>query len=165
MGKTVFIHTYTNTAPRGEVYLWEKPEETVPEPIYSTKISESLIKAAKAAAIVGVSILLITAAPTVWNKVKTSGSKIFANTKVNGVQTPESIIASDYQPRFDASLPLENQIRIPSIGVDAVIQESTLENFEDALKKGIWRVSDWGTPYTRNKPTIMAEGGWQFLNV
>jgi sortase (surface protein transpeptidase) len=113
-------------------------------------------------------LLFVSFAPSIWNTVKTQGvefaSGIFAKSTANDLDNLANGVGNvNYQPRFDASLPLENRIRIPSIGVDTVIQESTLGYYEEALKKGVWRVSDFGTPYTRNRPTIMAAHRFGYL--
>lgn len=68
-----------------------------------------------------------------------------------------------YQPRFNSQLPSENRLIIPSISVDTQIQEATSENYEEALKKGIWRVSDFGTPFSRQRPTILTAHRFGYL--
>jgi len=165
MENTVYIHTYKGASKTGEVFIGQKPiqkKHSLP------KISKLLLKAATVKAVIGVTLLLISFGPSVWHTVKTHGvevaSKILAKSVTNDFDELTSGASNiDYQPRFDASLPLENAIRIPSIGVDTGIQESTAEYYEEALKKGVWRVSDFGTPYTRNKPTIMAAHRFGYL--
>ena len=165
MENTVYIHTYKGAPKRGEVFIGQKP---IQKNHSSPKISNLLVKAAKATAVIGTILLFVSFAPSVWYAVKTQGveaaSKILAESATNDFGELTSGASNiDYQPRFDASLPLENKIRIPSIGVDTEIQESILEYYEEALKKGIWRVSDFGTPYTRNKPIIMAAHRYGYL--
>jgi len=46
----------------------------------------------------------------------------------------------------DISLPEGHYLNIPSIGVDTVIWEGELDNYDKALHKGVWRVSDFGSP-------------------
>jgi sortase (surface protein transpeptidase) len=50
-------------------------------------------------------------------------------------------------PSIDSSLPKTNHIKIPTIGVDAQIQEG--ENYEEALDDGPWIVPDYGDPESR----------------
>jgi sortase (surface protein transpeptidase) len=161
MENTVYIHTHKGTSNRGDVFIGQKP---IQKDRFSLNISELLIKASKATAIIGAILLFVSFAPSIWHAVQTRGveaaSKILANDFDELTNGTSNI---DYQPRFDASLPLENGIRIPSIGVDTGIQESTAEYYEEALKKGVWRVSDFGTPRTRNKPTIMAAHRFGYL--
>jgi len=168
MENTVYIHTYKGAPKTGDVFVGEKPIRPVQKNSFSLRISELLIKTAKASAIIGAILLFVSFAPSVWNTVKTRGvefaSGIFAKSTASDFDNlTNSVGNADYQPRFDASLPLENRIRIPSIRVDTEIQESTLEYYEEALKKGVWRVSDFGTPYTRSKPTIMAAHRFGYL--
>ena len=46
----------------------------------------------------------------------------------------------------DVSLPDGHYLSIPKIGVDTVIWEGESDNYEAALRKGVWRVNDFGTP-------------------
>jgi len=70
---------------------------------------------------------------------------------------------SEYIPAFDSSLPLENRLSIPSIKVDTQIWEASLENHEEALKKGVWRANDASTPEDRQSPTILAAHRFGYL--
>lgn len=165
MENTVYIHTHKGAPKTGDIFVGQK---SIQKNYSLSKISKLLFNVAKVKAVIGIALLLISFGPSVWYTVKTQGaefaSKILAISEVNDSgELISSVSNIDYQPRFDASLSLENRIRIPSIGVDTVIQESTLEYYEEALKKGIWRVSDFGTPYTRNKPTIMAAHRFGYL--
>ena len=165
MENTVFIHTYKGAPTTGDIFVWQKPVAT---DSFSLKVSELLIKGAKTTAVIGAILLFVSFAPSIWHATKTQGTafvtRIFAKTEVDEVNTLVGDVSNvGYQPRFDATLPLENAIRITSIGVDSEIQESTLEYYEEALKKGVWRVSDFGTPPTRNKPTIVAAHRYGYL--
>ena len=165
MENSVFIHTYKGAPTTGDVYVGPKPVST---DSFSLKTSELLGKAAKATAVIGAILLFVSFAPSLWHATKTQGatfvSNIFAKTGANDVNNLTNTVSDiGYQPRFDVSLPLENTIRISSIGVDSKIQESTLEYYEEALKKGVWRVSDFGTPPTRNKPMIVAAHRFGYL--
>jgi sortase (surface protein transpeptidase) len=168
MENTVYIHTHKGAPKTGDIFVGQKPIQPVQKDSFSLKISELLTKTAKVSAIIGAILLFVSFAPLIWNTVKTQGvefaSGIFATSTANDINNLANSVGNiDYQPRFDASLPLENRIRIPSIGVDTEIQESTPEYYEEALKKGVWRVSDFGTPYTRNEPTIMAAHRFGYL--
>lgn len=70
---------------------------------------------------------------------------------------------SAYQPPYDPKLPKINKIMVPSIGVDTAIQEATYDSYEEALKKGVWRVSDFGSPNERVMPVIMAAHRYGYL--
>lgn len=66
------------------------------------------------------------------------------------------------EPEFDASLPLGNWIRIPSIGVDTQLDPSA--NPDEALAKGAWLVPDFGRPNDTSLPVIAAAHrfGWDW---
>jgi sortase (surface protein transpeptidase) len=52
---------------------------------------------------------------------------------------------------------------IPTLGIETKIGEATYENFEDALKDGVWRAPDFSTPYERENPTILAAHRYGYL--
>jgi len=60
-----------------------------------------------------------------------------------------------YQPPQDPNLSLENKLIIKAIGVDTQINEAEANDYEQALRKGVWRVPDFGTPFQRTLPTIL----------
>ena len=64
-------------------------------------------------------------------------------------------------PQVDESLPRENRLEIPDLGVDAEIGEGS--DWEEALRYGPWRVGDFGTPMDDNKPTIIAAHRFGYL--
>lgn len=64
-------------------------------------------------------------------------------------------------PDFNPTLPAENGLIIDKIGVRGQIHEGT--NWEEILKKGIWRVPDFGTPDDNNMPIILAAHRWGYL--
>jgi hypothetical protein len=68
-----------------------------------------------------------------------------------------------YQPPVDPALPETNRIIIKSIGVDTAIVENPLSKYEDAFRQGVWRVPDFGTPYERKQPTILAAHRFGYL--
>ena len=74
--------------------------------------------------------------------------------------SPEKII---YQPPFDPTLPQENRIAIPSIGVMTQIGENTQDQVEETLKNGVWRVPDFGTAPERQKPMILVAHRFGYL--
>lgn len=46
----------------------------------------------------------------------------------------------------DVSLPEGHYLSIPRIGVDTIIWEGESDNYDKALKKGVWRVGDFASP-------------------
>jgi sortase (surface protein transpeptidase) len=82
---------------------------------------------------------------------------------ITNIRTANPAVPLTYQPRVDPSLPVQSKLKIPSIGVNATLQEATYDNYESALKKGPWRVSDFGTPADREQPTIIAAHRFGYL--
>lgn len=64
----------------------------------------------------------------------------------------------------DVSLPEGHYLSIPKIGVDTILWESSSERYEEALRKGVWRVSDFATPdKPEGKPVILAAHRFGYL--
>ena len=161
----IFYHLYN---------VYEAPDyaapavETVAPPADYGFLSGMLGKAAKYAAIAGILIIFSSFVPSAWYFVKSGGGEavsrflarpVSKNNEIPQVREPQS----GYQPRFDASLPKDNRIAIPSIGIDTAVQEATFDSYEEALKKGVWRVPDFGTPFGRGKPVILAAHRYGYL--
>lgn len=128
-----------------------------------------LYKAAKTFAVLGVVFLILSFAPSVWYSLSTKVddfSKAILVTvkgKEDGVNEEPKAQVPDWQPGIDPKLPRETTLVIPSIKVATTVNEATYENYEEALKKGVWRVPDFGTPADRSKPTIMAAHRFGYL--
>lgn len=127
------------------------------QPAAPSFFSRLLLKVSKILAVSGVLVLGFSFLPSIWHTV-TSNSETIEVPAVE-IKTAENL----YQPRFNPQLPSENRLIIPSIGVDTQIQEATLENYEEALKEGVWRVSDFGTPFSRQRPTILTAHKFGYL--
>jgi sortase (surface protein transpeptidase) len=120
---------------------------------------------AKGMAIGGAILILASFLPSVWYSLTAStekASQILGQPVTQEGRTFE-IVDKTYQPRFDPKLPLESRLKIPAIGVDTAIQEATADNYEEALKKGTWRVSDFGSPADRSFPTILTAHRYGYL--
>lgn len=67
-------------------------------------------------------------------------------------------------PPRDESLSEGQSVTIPNIGVDGEIYEAPLDNYESALRKGIWRVPNFATPETTNeRPMILVAHRFGYL--
>lgn len=77
----------------------------------------------------------------------------------NPIQLPE--VKEPELPDVDPSLPKENGLIIDKIGVKGLIHEGA--NWETILRKGIWRVPDFGTP-ENNQTMILAAHRWGYLD-
>lgn len=131
------------------------------------KFTKKVQRVAKILAIVGFSLILISYGPSIFYFAQSGGrnvvSKFLALTvKDTSKDLPKARAASDYEPAFDPSLSKTNMITIPSIGVKTNLQEATYENYEDALRRGVWRVSDFGAP-GEAKPVILAAHRYGYL--
>lgn len=109
--------------------------------------------------VIGLILLVFSYGPSVWYSLRGVSSSALTN---HGI--PSAKAQSSYQPEFDRNLPLENSIFIPSIGVKSQIFESSRDNHEDALRKGVWRVNYFGTPYSREMPTILTAHRFGYLD-
>jgi sortase (surface protein transpeptidase) len=68
-----------------------------------------------------------------------------------------------YIPAKNPSLTTVPTIRIPKIGIETEILEESLENYEFALQKGVWRVPNFGTPLEHSAPTILVAHRFGYL--
>lgn len=131
-------------------------------------VAKTLKKASIYTFLAGALILGVFVVPNILNISDKNGqtiSSLLFNTadKAQSSAVSAQPSANVYQPKFDPKLPLESNLKINSIGVDSALVEATLPNYEDALKKGIWRVSDFGTPADRSKPTILVAHRYGYL--
>lgn len=151
-----FLRSLPATTP-GHVYKGEVA--------FVGKASARLTKLSKITAIAALILLGVSFGPSVWYTLSGSADRVseILGRPIAEKSIPTAPIKEAYQPRFDASLPKEATVRIPSIGVVTTINEATYENFEEALKKGVWRVSDFGTPFNREDPTILAAHRYGYL--
>lgn len=147
-------HTYTSEAPSPE----------------STKLDRVILSLAKILFVTGLILISLWFLPAIASFAKnaaTSSLEAFRLTdkEVTTLSQPiaQTTQVVQYQPRFDPTLPFDAHLKIPAIGVDTTLVEATYTNYEDALRKGVWRVSDFGTPENRNTPTILAAHRYGYL--
>ncbi len=117
------------------------------------------IKLAGVLASIGIILLLIYFIPGLIELAnsKLSGSEVNSLTKATENATGRAL------PIFNPALPKTNRLIVPSIGVDTDIEEATLNDYETALKKGVWRVSDFGQPDKIGAPVILAAHRYGYL--
>lgn len=124
-------------------------------PKASIRVAKKLhfsVKLARILAAIGAGILLIYFAPGIveYARTKLSGSEVNKLTEATKNASGRNL------PAFNPALPKTNRLLVPSIGVDTEIEEATYNNYESALKKGVWRVSDFGQPDKIGAPVILA---------
>ena len=87
-----------------------------------------------------------------------TSKSITSQAKANVVAPTETV--STVEISRDVSLPEGHYLSIPKIGVDTIIWEGESDNYDKALKKGVWRVNDFATPDMATpgsgKPVILA---------
>jgi sortase (surface protein transpeptidase) len=142
-------------------------------PGFGNFVAKILIKTAKILIILGTLFIMVLYGPSLWflliQKVNVSSvvSKTLALRNPNKSKI-ETIVSNgsqkdSYQPRTDSNLSLESMLIIPAIGVKTNLNEAGYDDLENALKKGVWRVPDFGTPYSRQYPTILAAHRYGYL--
>ena len=156
MPEVEIYHSYTPD-------YYQKKEKTK-----KNKLSKVFSKLAKIIGTIGVILLIISFAPSFWYAIRSGGigkiSKLISET-ISGkgeevYSQPKNVL---YQPRFDSKLPREARVKIAKAKIDTQIWEATFETYEDALRKGVWRVPDFGSPEDRTKPTILAAHRYGYL--
>lgn len=131
------------------------------------KFAKKIQRVAKILAVIGFSLILISYGPSIFYFAQSGGknviSKILALTaKDTSKLQGQARTRANYEPAFDPTLSKTNNLSIPSIGVKTPLQEATYENYEDALTRGVWRVSDFGAP-GEAKPVILAAHRYGYL--
>jgi len=130
-------------------------------------MSRFLQKTAKILFIVGGVLAVLAFAPGVIYSINPNAtqriSQLIRNTAKQEVPTTPTPDEPVYQPAFNPNLPEENRLIIASVKIDTSINEGDTENYEEALKKGVWRVPDFSTPYGRTASTILAAHRYGYL--
>ncbi len=161
-GEFIIFHTYSASAETPKPLPEEKNRQKG-----ERRLAKMLSGAAVTASLLGVALLLVSYAPSVWfwakNGIGSKVSQILEQPVATSGRAFETANVGDWQPSFDPKLPLESRIKITALGVDTQIQEATADSIEEALKKGVWRISDFGTPADRKYPTILAAHRFGYL--
>lgn len=172
MRNTVYIHVYPGEDTSGVIYQATSEPKTPARATFSDKLASGVASLSKVMAFLAVFVLFVAYAPSIWYQV-TAGeglnrvSSLLLETAEESDYKVERSLEFEkkdsYEPRFDATLPEENTIRIPSIGVYGEVYEAPYEDFEVALRKGVWRAPDFSTPKDQSKPTILAAHRYGYL--
>lgn len=161
-GEFIIFHTYSASAEATKNLPEEKNRQKG-----ERRLAKMLSRTALTAGLLGVALLLISYGPSVWfwakNGIGAKVSQLLEKPVATSGRAFETANVGNWQPNFDPKLPLESRIKITALGVDTQIQEATADNIEEALKKGVWRVSDFGSPADRSYPTILAAHRYGYL--
>lgn len=134
-----------------------------------SKLSLILGSIASVGLILGLLFSSVPIVPMVWYRLQPETSQALAQVLGEAAQEEAQEVVVEpqpeqaYQPPVDASLPQENRISIPKIGVDTAILEAPYEEYESALRQGVWRSPDMGTPFEREKPTVLVAHRFGYL--
>lgn len=156
---SVYYHIYNS---RTHGTYWLAPKLARAEVGVFSTVSKYLMRAALVLAAVGVIILAINYEPYAQAWFQNANISL-PKTDVQNITQGKPEFRNNYQPPYDPKLGMTNQLIIPSIGVSTDIQEATYDNYESALKNGVWRVSDFGAPNDNNMPTILAAHRFGYL--
>lgn len=171
----VYINIYPGENVSGVIYEAPSGGRKPASSSFSGKVAAGLAFAGKITLFLSIFVFFVSFAPAVWYKVRafeavnkislllaeTAKDSTFDLDAERKIDFEKGFI--DYQPRFDSTLPAENMIKIPSIGVYGRIYEAPYEIYESALKKGVWRASDFSTPTDQSKPTILVAHRYGYL--
>ena len=155
--------------PEVEIYnSYQSVPPNVPKKRKKLDFSVIFLRLSKYLFVLGIIVLLISFAPSVWYQIKSGGIEKISNLitetlKLGKDEKIAEVKNIEYQPRYDPKLPMESRIKISTAKIDTQIWEATFENHEDALKKGVWRAPDFGTPADRKKPMILAAHRYGYL--
>lgn len=139
---------------------------TEPYHVRQAALSKRLLQYAKLFALIGFAFIAIFYGPSLYYwAVGGFQEGVNSDALAHTVDTSNNAVNAkdNYLPPFDASLPTENRIKIEAIGLDSAIHEASLENFEEALKLGVWRAPDYNTPANQARPTILAAHRFGYL--
>lgn len=104
--------------------------------------------------------------PMVWYSIKPSVTADLARILNKPVTVAAEVVVKTeevWQPPKNEALPEGGWVSIPAIGVKTAIVERPSEQYEEALKQGVWRVPEFGTPLNRELPTILVAHRFGYL--
>jgi len=116
--------------------------------------------------VLGLMAVGVPVVPLVWYRLKPSMTTILAKQLHKPVATESQAAekqVDEWQPELDPVLPKGGWLAIPSIGVKTAIVEKPTAEYEEALKQGVWRVPELGTPLKRELPTILVAHRYGYL--
>lgn len=162
-GKNMFNYT------SGDIYYVDINEPLIPG--LKLRAGNVLSQVSKWILIIGIVLLAIAYIPSVWYATSPDRlaniSSLIGSTAQTAEEVSPQIEKAEpkviYQPNLNPALTTESMLAIPSVGIETKLNEATSENLEDALRIGVWRVPEFGTPYERKLPTILAAHRYGYL--
>ena len=147
----------------GKIYLLSLDSKSVEKKVYG----KSLLKLSGILAGVGLLLLIVFYLPSAVYAVEKGynavAGRLFKDRSTG--QAERAFVEKElpYIPEYDPSLPLENTLKIASVGIETPINEAMAENYEDALRLGVWRVDNFGDPDSQEMPTILTAHRYGYL--
>lgn len=89
------------------------------------------------------------------------GEGIVETAQASASQSP--VVSSETIVPADPSLPQGHYLSVPKLGVETEVREAELGNYEAALRLGVWRVPDFGSPSASGRPMILAAHRFGYL--
>lgn len=136
---------------------------TVEEKVYG----KTFLKLSRVLAVVGLLLLIVFYLPSAVYAVEKGynavAGRLFKGRSAGRVDPAFVEKKLPFIPEHDPSLPLENTLKIASVGIDTHINEAMAENYEDALRLGVWRVDNFGDPDSQEMPTILTAHRYGYL--
>lgn len=168
MSEVIVYHVYNK-----QKKIHKSPTPLRHEPGYYSKhkrsgVEKFLFRISRILLISGLVLVVYSYGPSVFFWVQGNFGTVVSNfklssTEVNHLEVSTKTAKVVYEPPFDAKLPKTNRLTIPKIGVDTDIQEATYDNYQAALEKGVWRVSNFGAPNEHGVPVILAAHRYGYL--
>lgn len=174
---TVVLNLGTKSHREKPIHIYRKKSLTVKMPAGSwisrfdkfTVKDGTYLRLSKIAAVAGALLILFTYVPQAWygfifSFALDKTAVVAGNDTLKDNKSPTGVFRQVYQPQYDPNLPKENLLIISTIGIKTQIREATNNDYEDALRQGVWRVWDFGVPTTRGYPVILTAHRYGYLN-
>lgn len=104
--------------------------------------------------------LFYTLSPGITARLSKSLNETRSQSVVAAQETSVKEVPPETVPEItkDLSLPEGQYLTIPTLGIDTTVWEASSSAYEDALRKGVWRVPEFSTPEKQHegKPIILA---------
>ena len=151
---------------RGEVKV--KPGRKVIWLARSSSLSVFLTIGSFMMIVLGLIAVGVPVVPLVWYSIKPSTTTNLARILDRPVVSGDELFGkyrplTTWQPEVDEKLPQGGWLKIPTIKINTQINEAPSSQYEEALKKGVWRTPELGTPLNRSKPTILVAHRYGYL--
>lgn len=150
---------------KGEVRV--KPGKRVIWLSRPSSLSVGLSVIAVGCVIVALIVVGVPVVPWVWYRVQPAVVGRLEQLLARPVTATTSVTTRQvdtWLPLVDTQLAQGHELLIPSLGVKTIIGEAALDQYEQVLQRGPWRVPDFGTPDNRTLPMIVTAHRYGYLS-